>query len=120
MDPTFRRHLLDYLESDDVQQVIGEDAQEKLIAQIGGVEVHPHLVHVKGAIEERPDVDDAGKPIKLNGIAQRTRTYHGPVSCPDCGGGLTNRGHDMICALLPAQTTERGCHEGCLVACGRV
>lgn len=118
MDPTFKAQLRDFLLSDDIREAAGDELHAKLLELVPESTLEPRVVHVEGAIEEAPDLDEKGKPIKLHGIAQRTRTYAGPLSCADCGSGLTSRGHDMVCPRLPRTIVLRGCHDGCAVFCG--
>lgn len=83
-----------------------------------------HVVHVADAFEDlaeervaSEDSDDAGDP-RRKGSTVKGRHYAGPIDCPDCGHGLTSRGTDMICPRLSRDTAMRGCHDGCVVACG--
>jgi hypothetical protein len=93
-----------------------------------GPELKPHVVHVNEPFEElkpvvRIDPDDAegrralkdgrGKPVMVTG-----RRYVGPADCPDCRGGLSSRGHDLVCQRVSRETSLRGCHDHCIVACG--
>jgi hypothetical protein len=101
---------------------------DEIAALVAGPDLKPHVVHVNEPFEElkpvvRIDPDDAegrralkdarGKPVMVTG-----RRYVGPADCPDCRGGLSSRGHDLVCQRVSRETSLRGCHDHCIVACG--
>lgn len=143
MDPTFAHSMRLYLAALDEEHKPADDGTaicrcgdvmpegrdrhllELIAAAFVEPELAPHVVHVKGAFvaeepvdmideEDQPRRDEKGRKVKMTG-----RRYEGPTNCPDCTRGLVSRGHDMICSQLSRDVELRGCHEGCLVACGR-
>lgn len=108
-------------------QVTPDDRPQHLLDKIAELvaepDLAPHKVHVKGAIEAVPtehveaEADDPTDP-REPGLAIKGSRYVGAWECPDCGLGLISRGDDMICIRLARDTKVKGCHLGCLVACG--
>lgn len=93
-----------------------------IAAAVAGPELHPHAVHQDSALEDLDEVTvdtpvDASDPRK-KGTKVKGRRYVGLLDCPDCGRGLVSRGNDLVCVRLSRNVRERGCHLGCVVACG--
>ena len=86
----------------------------------------PHAVHLKDPVISEPDLDEDGKPVMLEGIAQVTRRLsEAASSCPDChrathAGNDAKAGYFLTCPQVPVLLPDgvKPCHEGCLIACG--
>lgn len=63
-------------------------------------------------------VDDALPTLPYWGFDEEVPIEAPPTDCSDCGRGLTSRGEDLICPRLSMTTELKGCHQGCIVACG--
>lgn len=135
MDPTFAGHMRRYLATLGADHAVLGDGTcrcgdpledgsladhvlDVLTAAFAEPELAPHVVHVAGAIEHHKPYnridEESGDQVKVKGSS-----HVGPLDCPDCTRGLVSRGHDLICIQLDRALELRGCHPGCIVACGR-
>lgn len=118
-------------EANEIGQVVAAVHERHEAARDFATNDPHHARHVGKAETKRmvtviADVDEDGKPIKLEGIAQFTSTFAG--ACRDCGRAYASSNTDhshYVCPSLPpeihpfARFRETACHEGCAIDCGR-